>query len=56
VSKNTDPATSTSQKTTQAADAKVRESIFRRQAMVVAVIMIGLVIVSLIVIKRSLEA
>jgi hypothetical protein len=56
VSKNTDQATSTSQKTQQAADAKVRESIFRRQAMVVAVIAIGLVIVSLIFVKRALEA
>jgi hypothetical protein len=56
VTKVTDQATLISQKTQQAAEAKVSESIFRRQAMVVAVVMIALVIVALIVVKRSLEA
>ncbi len=56
VSKNTDPAISISQETEKAADAKVDESIFRRQAMVVAVVAIALAIVSLVIVKRSLEA
>ena len=56
VTKETDQEISTSQKTKQAAEAKVSESIFRRQAMVVAVIAIALAIASLVVVKRSLEA
>jgi hypothetical protein len=56
VTKLTDQALSISQQTKQAAEAKIAESIFRRRAMVVAVIAIGLVIVSLVIIKRSLEA
>lgn len=56
VTQETGKAISTSQQTKQAAEAKVSESIFRRQAMVVAVGMIALVIVSLVIIKRLLEA
>jgi hypothetical protein len=56
VTQETSQAISTSRQTQQAAEAKVSESIFRRQAMVVAVVAIALVIVSLIMVKRSLEA
>jgi hypothetical protein len=56
VTQETSLAISTSRQTQQAAEAKVSESIFRRQAMVVAVVAIALVIVSLIMVKRSLEA
>jgi hypothetical protein len=56
VNKLTDQVVSISQQAQQAAEAKIAESIFRRRAMVVAVVMIGLVVVSLIVLKRSLGA
>jgi len=56
VTQETDKAISTSQQAKQSAEAKISESIFRRQAMVVAVIAIALVITSLMIIKRSLEA
>jgi hypothetical protein len=56
VSKLTGQAVSISQQTEQAAEAQVAESIFRRKAMVVAVVMIGLVVVALVIVKRALEA
>jgi hypothetical protein len=56
VTQETDKAISTSQQAEQAAETKISESIFRRQAMVIAIFAIALVIVSLVIVKRSLEA
>ena len=55
VSAQTDNARATADKVKAAADAQVAESIFRRQAMVIAVAAIGLAILPLYLIKRELD-
>jgi hypothetical protein len=55
VQERTEDARSIADEVKTSADAAVAESIFRRQAMVVAVAVIGLIIVALVLLKRELD-
>jgi hypothetical protein len=55
VSEQADDALVVADEVTDSADAAVAESVFRRQAMIVAVAAIGLTIVALYLLKRELD-